>query len=249
MVLDKYAEAILLYSEALEIQIGCSTKIHILHERVLAKYIIGHFQDVIDDCTEILKIMPTNVSALLRRAECYEHLHKYDLCARDYQFALGATQASGNATVQSKLENVVNVIKHELAEKNISIGNEYFNEGNYRLAQQYYSEACQLYPESAIFGEKLYTAMFLLGNLTGALKALKKMAESEIVLDRIISCHLILGEYNGAGKVLTKLKDMAPEWENYDILIEKWSILQNLRDRAVRSFKNKKYKNAGTSFN
>lgn len=242
MALEKHSEAIQLYSEALQIQMGSSTKMYVLHERALATSKIGHFQESIDDCTIILKIMPTNVSALLLRAECYEHLEKYDLCARDYQFALCATQANGSTKVQSKLENIINVMKHKLAEDKLSIGNEYFDKGNYHLAKQFYSEATKLWPENTIFGKKLHKAMFRLGDIAGALMALKRMVENDTVLKRMVFCNLILGNYKMAEKNLRKLN----EWENIETKLESLIKLRNFEIQVIQCFRHRNFRSAGT---
>jgi len=44
-----------------------------------------NYNDAVEDCTKAIEIDPSYVKALLRRAQCYNQMEKYDECVRDYE--------------------------------------------------------------------------------------------------------------------------------------------------------------------
>lgn len=85
---ESYEEAYKLYTEALEIDpknTSTNAKIYFNRATVLAK--LNKIEESIEDCSNALKLDPTYLKALLRRAKSYMGTGQYEEAVRDYEKA------------------------------------------------------------------------------------------------------------------------------------------------------------------
>ncbi|XP_044750122.1 dnaJ homolog subfamily C member 7 [Coccinella septempunctata] len=82
----KYAESIKLFSEALNIDpLNKMTNAKLHFNRATAFSKQNKLQEAVDDCTAALKLNPSYMKALLRRAKCYMDLENFEEAVKDYE--------------------------------------------------------------------------------------------------------------------------------------------------------------------
>lgn len=252
---EKYNGAIEIQTEALQIRLTGDPIIiyEVLYNRAMAYSKIGHFRNAINDCTNILETKPTKSNALLLRAQCYDFLDEYEQCIRDYEVALLVTDADRNEEVRLKLEKVIKKKQHKLAEEKNAMGDLNFNSKSYRLAEQQYSEAIELWPSNLLFYGNRCESRYKLGDYKRAHEDSKNIVETDPTIVtafvRMAKCSLILSDYDNAELAVNSLI-----LNNYNVKIcndlnDLCKQLQNCELRAIHSFDRKKYLNAGILMN
>lgn len=249
ITLEKYNEAIEIQTEALQIKLTRDSIIfEVLYDRAMAYSKIGQFRNAIDDCTKILKMNPTKSNALLLRAQCYDFLDEYERCIRDYEITLLVTESDRSAEVRLKLEKVIQKKQHKLAEEKNVMGDSNFTSQNYRLAEQEYSEAIELWPSNLLFYGNRCKSRYILGDYKRALEDSKFIVATDPTISTafvMAKCCLILGDYDNA-----ELAVNSPVLNNYNVTVcndlnDLCRKLQDCELRAIQNFYRKKFLNAG----
>lgn len=85
----KFRDALAMYGQALRVDpLNKDTNSKLYYNRALVNTKLGNIKEALVDCNEALKINPTYLKALLKRAKCYHDLEKYEECVEDYKAAL-----------------------------------------------------------------------------------------------------------------------------------------------------------------
>ncbi|VFQ97784.1 unnamed protein product [Cuscuta campestris] len=87
-----YEGAMLKYEKALALLPKNHIGVALLHTNLASCYMqmgLGEYPNAINECNLALEVSPKYTKALIRRAKCYESLHRLDLAQRDVNHALG----------------------------------------------------------------------------------------------------------------------------------------------------------------
>ncbi|XP_018008913.1 dnaJ homolog subfamily C member 7-like [Hyalella azteca] len=85
-IMDDFARAYDIYSEALEIDVlNKSTNSKLYYNRATVAAKLGLLEQAISDCTEALKLDDSCVNAYLRRAKTYQQTEQYEEAVRDFE--------------------------------------------------------------------------------------------------------------------------------------------------------------------
>ncbi|CAK9027272.1 Tetratricopeptide repeat protein 1 (TPR repeat protein 1) [Durusdinium trenchii] len=128
----EYLEAIELYSDALDFapdtELFRASKAVFLNNRAACLFQLGHYEDVVDDCTDAIELDPRYIKAYMRRAKALEQIDDLDAALEDLNkvveidpgFAPGvAEQARVERIVKAKQEQM----KEEMMGKLKDLGN------------------------------------------------------------------------------------------------------------------------------
>lgn len=194
-------------------------KFDLLYERANANSKIGNFYDVVDDCNKALAINSKNVNVRLLRAQSNYYLEQFEMCIQDYEFLQSSPEIHKNsekaAEIETKLQIARTEMQHYRAKMKCAYGNERFNLQHYESAEQFYTEAIDLWPDNIIYYGNRATCFIMMHKYKRALQDSQRMIEIDqnftMAHDRLARCCLILGDYDGADKAIETL-----EQNNYD---------------------------------
>lgn len=242
--------AIEIHTKALQITLTNDSIIYeVLYDRALANSKIGNFSNAVDDCTKILEKNPTEKNALLLRARCFDFLDQYEKGIQDYKVALCVTEDKENAEVRSELEKIVVTMQHKLAEEKNDMGKFNCESKNYRLAQQNYTEAIELWPNNLRFYRNRCKTNFIVGEYERASNDSEYIVSIDskdvIGLTLMARCSLILGYYYSAEDAINSLVENNYDEKECNNLKDLWATLKNCKSRAYQNFHQKKYLDAG----
>lgn len=184
-----------------------------LYNRAFANTKIEHFHEATADCSIALRVNPTYVRALLLRAQCHEHLGKFEECIQDYSNALCTEELERYEKVEEvrlKLEKVTVELQHKHARKISKRAKNHHRKGNYRLAEQLYTEAIFQWPDNAaLFISRCKTFMSL-EEFKYALEDSKTAVELDGNVEKgyyeyMARCFLIFGDYDNAERNIEKI--------------------------------------------
>lgn len=172
---ENYRDAIEVYAEALEINPSNSLlTLGLLYDRAFASSKIGNFRDAIADCAQALLIDSIHTDTRLLRAECNFYLDDFERCIRDYEFALLTTEIRKNperaTIVSSKLQTAKIELRRKQAEAKNKRANEHFNFKIYRLTQELYSEAIDMWRNNINYYGNRCTCLIMQGDYKRALE-------------------------------------------------------------------------------
>lgn len=252
---EKYRDSIEVYAKALEIKPSNTLiTIDLLYDRAFSSSKMGNFHDAIADCTHALSIDPIHTEIRLLRAECNFYLDDFETCIRDYEIALSTTEIRGNTekafNVNSKVETARTELRHKRAEAKNTKGNEHFNSGNYRLAEELYSEAIDMWRENIIYYGNRSTCLIMQGDYKRALEDSQYMISLDktfaIGYDRLIRCCLVFGHYDDAEQAIKICQEIIvskvdTSLKQYTDLCMKLRAHEQL---AVESYDNKQFLSA-----
>lgn len=204
---EAYRDSIEVCAEALEIKPSNRLfSLGLLYDRAFASSKIGNFRNAIADCTEALLIDPIHTETRLLRAECNFYLDDFEGCILDYEVALSTTELRKNpekaTVVRSKLQTATIELRRKQAEAKNKRANEHFDLKNYRLAEELYSEAIDMWCDNIIYRGNRCTCLIMLGNYERALEDSQYIISMDdkfsIGYDRLIRCLLVYGRYDDA---------------------------------------------------
>ncbi|RAL37924.1 hypothetical protein DM860_000618 [Cuscuta australis] len=113
-----YEGAMLKYEKALALLPKNHIGVALLHTNLASCYMqmgIGEYPSAINECNLALEVSPKYTKALIRRAKCYESLHRLDLAQRDVNHALGIEPNNSSALELS------NKIKKQMEGKGLQL--------------------------------------------------------------------------------------------------------------------------------
>lgn len=85
----KFREALVMYSEALEVDpLNTETNSKLFYNRALMNSKIGNIRDAIADCSSTIAASANYLKAYLLRARCQNDMENYEECVKDYEAAL-----------------------------------------------------------------------------------------------------------------------------------------------------------------
>ncbi|KAL7749335.1 hypothetical protein RI367_005206 [Sorochytrium milnesiophthora] len=100
---QQYADAVRLYTHALTVDpANTATNAKLYSNRATAHAKLDKHEEAIDDCTKALELDPKFYKVLLRRADCYNKLERYEAALQDYR---AAQQVQDSADVKSAIRN------------------------------------------------------------------------------------------------------------------------------------------------
>jgi len=112
-----YLNAIDIYSDALEYvpeeKLYDSARAVYLSNRAACFLALGHYEDVIEDCTDALENDPRYVKALLRRAQAHEKLDDFDSALADVNKVVEIDPTIVRAVQEQRRLDAIVKKKHE----------------------------------------------------------------------------------------------------------------------------------------
>ncbi|OQR78816.1 dnaJsubfamily C member 7-like [Tropilaelaps mercedesae] len=117
----KYAQALPLYSEAIQL---CPDNATLYNNRAACHLMLNHYEEALSDCQESLKRDPANVKALMREAKCYQLLG--DPAAGSRSLARVRSLDPNHTDLPKETRAVENL------QNNITEGDKAYAKGDYR---------------------------------------------------------------------------------------------------------------------
>lgn len=251
----QFHEAIDVYTKALNIVPSNNwIVVTLLHGRAYANSNIGNFREAIEDCTKALAIDASCVNIRLLRAQCHHYLEEFEASINDYELVEAAAQLQQDTAklseVRLKFANVKTEMNRKRAELKNTNGNEQLNVHNYQLAEKYYSEAIELWPNNLVFYGNRCNCLIKQGQLERALQDCHQLIRIDqnygMSYELQAKCHLISGEYDSAEQAIKRLEKINLQSSKH--LHDLSTKLRKLEKLATQHFDDKKFLSAGNEY-